>query len=77
MKAEAWYLLTALSCNKVFGKEEISQILEILRKERGNGGQLILYPKNEFIFVSKGRSCFASGSQPVFIEKTEAFYQRG
>ena len=45
MKAEAWYLLTAQSCNKVVGKEEISQILEIFRKEGETGGAYF-YPKN-------------------------------
>ena len=78
MKAEAWYLLTAQSCNKVVGKEEISQILEIFRKEGETGGAYFcskgrrewglsgrLCEKEADCMLESGRSCFTYGSQPV------------
>ena len=75
MKAEAWYLLTAQSCNKVVGKEEISQILEIFRKEGETGGAYF-YPKNEFIFVVKAGVALHMGVSQ-YHEKTEAFTKEG
>ena len=40
-KAEAWYLLTAQSCNKVVGKEEISQHFGDIQKSKGKREALI------------------------------------